>query len=171
MCSFFQSSVITPSTWNDQINSPEDVTPPRAERYQLYDPGDIVYIEGDIDAIEFLSENNKTLIRIRDKTDACTFATMRNLTNINVDDHVFLKVKIIEYGTSDNSFILSGNDPHYFGEEAELIDIERDYFSFKPILLIGGVLIVSLGIIIILYNLLLTRRFKNNNEENIQNDE
>jgi hypothetical protein len=142
--------VITPSDWNNQINQPEDVEPPLAERFNHFDPGDILYIEGRVYAIESVPNSSRKLIGITDDLQTSVFGHLKNFSQINVGDHVFLKVEIIGYEPSDNSFILSGNETAYFREKAELIDIEKDYFSFKSTYFFGGVFCFLLGSIVII---------------------
>lgn len=164
--SYFEPHVITPTEWNNQINQPEDVEPPLAERFQHFNPGDIVYIEGQISSIEPYPNGSKLLIQVTDDIQSSVFALPKNFTQINVGDHVFLKVEIIGHEPSDNSFILSGNDSRYFGEEAVLIDIEKDYFSFKSIYFFGGVFSFLLGSIVIIKFLKIRNKDREIQKEN-----
>jgi hypothetical protein len=148
--SYFQPHVITPSDWNNQINQPEDVEPPLAERFNHFDPGDILYIEGRVSTIEPYHNSSKIIIQITDDIESSNFVLPKNYSNINIGDNVFLKVEIIGHEASDNSFILSGNDSRYFREEAVLLDIEKDYFSFKSTYFFGGVFSFLIGTIVII---------------------
>jgi hypothetical protein len=168
--SYFEPNVITPTDWNNQINQAEDVNPPLAERFQHFDPGDIVYIEGRVSSIESVPNSSRKLIRVTDDTQSCAFILTKNFTQINSDDHVFLKVKIIGYEPSDNSFILSGNETDYFGEQAVLIDVVKDYFSFKAIYFFGGVFSFILGSIIIYYFLKIKNKGHDIQKENYSLD-
>jgi hypothetical protein len=172
--SFLEPSVITPTAWNDQINHHGDVEPPWADKYQHFDTGDIVYIEGDIISINFLSGYDKTVIKISDNKENSSFSTTKNITNINLGDHVFLKIKIIEPGTSGSSFILSGESSSYFSEEAILVDIEKDYFSAKFPFMVLGILLIVIGIYLINLYFSKMRKVQDEKEEteegNQQND-
>ena len=164
--SYFEPHVITPTDWNNQINQPEDVEPPRAERFQHFNPGDIVYIEGRVSSIEPFPNSSRTLIRVTDDTQTCVFGLTKNFTQINSGDHVFLKVEIIGHESSNNSYILSDNDTGYFGEEAVLIDIVKDYFSFKSIYFFGGVFSFVLGSIVIIKFLKIKNKDREIQKEN-----
>lgn len=163
--SHYEPSIITPTNWNGQINDPEDVEPPGADKFQHYDPGDIVYIEGDISSIEFLSDYNETLIHITDNSETCAFVMEENFTNIDIGDHVFIRVEIIEPGDSGSSFVLSGDDPLYFGEEAILVDIEKEVLSFESIFLLSGIILIMVGIILEVYFLLSKKQIRRKRTE------
>ena len=167
--SYVQPRVISPTTWNDQINDPEDVEPPRAERFQEFDPQDIVYIEGEVTFIErdLEGEQNYIKIEISDDSNSCTFShhnDFNNFSDIHVHDHVFLEIRIVEVESVDDGFILSGNDPTYFGEKAVLVDIKKDYFSLKPILLFVGIVIIVLGLIMLIYLFMIKGVVKGNDK-------
>lgn len=148
MLSYFYQPVLTPSEWVDQVNGPEEVNPPAAERFKDFNPGDTVYIEGEINYAQYLSQNDRTVFGITDGKETCYFATEKNFSNLAINDYVFFKIEIIETRGSDGSFILSGNDPYYFKEEAVLVDIEKEHFPYKLILFSCGITAIIIGLII-----------------------
>jgi hypothetical protein len=145
--------VLTPSEWVEQINHPEDVEPPRAERFQQFDPGDVLYVEGDVYYMAYFNGSDKTVIGITDGQEMCAFEAKGNITNLpNYDEHIYLKIEIREQGTSAGSYILSGNEPYYFKEEAVWTSYEKEHNSYDSILLILGTIAFIIGLVITIYS-------------------
>jgi len=151
--SYLEPPVLTPTEWLEQLNPPEDMGPPGNDRYQQFEPGDVVYIEGEVDHLTYLNTTDVTLIAITDGHETAVFAANGNISDLpHPGDHVFLKIEIRKQGSLNDPFILSGIDPLYFDEEAVYVGYDKEHYSLKPILLVIGLVMLIIGILITLYS-------------------
>jgi hypothetical protein len=143
--------ILTPSEWLDQVNYSDDPAHPDPDLYRDFDPGDTIYLEGKMVTVWFNDESELYMIEVSDNERSCYFQTDVDITGYQLDEHLYFKIEIREPQTSEGSFILSGNNPNYFDEEAALVDIQKEHHSFKMIYMVCGFVIIALGLVLTFY--------------------
>ena len=164
--SFLQPPVLTLGEWLDQMNFSDEPENPNPNMFLDFDVGDTVYVEGDLTTIWYFNESHTALIEVREQESTCVFFTEADFTQYNLNDHLYFEIEIREPGTFKGTSELDHYNPNMTNEEAIVVDIQKEHFSYKLIYLACGFVVISFGLLFTLYTVKFKKeRYESNKEK------
>lgn len=149
--SFLAPPLLTVSEWMDQMNFSDDPTQSEQDLFMDYEPGDTVYLEGHIVDVWYFSEQELYIVEVGDSERACFFVTAVNITKYHTNEDMFFQIEVRRSGTVEGSTEIPGYFPLRHSEEAVLVDVQKEYFSYKFVYLISGLFLILMGTALTFY--------------------
>jgi preprotein translocase subunit YajC len=162
--SFLAPPLLTVSEWMDQLNLPDDPSQPEPDLFVDFEPGDTVYLEGQIGQVWYFSEQELYIVEVGDSESSCFFVTAVNITKYDTNEDLFFQIEIRKSGNLEGSSEILGYFPLDHSEEAVLVDVQKEYFSYKLVYLICGLFLILMGILLTFFWVRSKRRITKSEE-------
>lgn len=149
--SFLTPRLLTTSEWMDQLNIPDDPTQLETNIFLDFEPGDTVYLEGEIIDFRHYSAHDIYFVEVGDSEYSYYFLTELNISRYNINESLYFKIEIRGPGTVEGSSDILGYSKYNSYEDPILVDIQKEHVSHKFIYMISGLFLMLMGTLLTFY--------------------